>query len=354
MSKMKIKNILPIVLTTLFYLGLVFIMRGDKSLIYAILIIFTTLLSYPLTFYNQNVLHKLLRKPFVKIINSLNKIFKTKIKSAMLLFIREDLVPYVDYGYRNGVYIGVHTNALVVGDYLIKYLEENNENGIKNTYEWLLNNYEDNGNYIVWKANYERPDLGLKPGWVSGLYQGRALKALCMLWERTQNRKLLDTINKGVNAFEVDIEDGGFKSNGKHGYWFEEYPGSGEQPFVLNGFVESLLDLHYVYEKMKIGKAKYLFDKGLKELHARVREFDTGSWTYYDLLKHPARFDYHQTHIREMMDMFRITGDKTFWELANKWSKYKKADWRFYIINTSILNTVVLMLYFVLIISQKT
>ena len=307
-------------------------------------VLLATFISYPLTIFNQDVLNRIFRRPFVKIVNIFNNLFGTKIQSAMLLTVGKNFIPYVDYGYRKGVKIGVHTNPLVVSDYLIKYIEEDNEIGVKNTSKWLLNNYEDNGEYIFWKAYYERPIFRLKSGWPSGYYQSRALKALCMMYDRGIDGKYLKIILRGLKAFEININDGGFKADGKAGHWYEEYPLKNHAPpFVLNGFVESLLDLHFIYEKTGIKKAKELFDKGLAELKSKIKEFDTGKWTYYDLLGHPARFDYHKIHIREMNDMYKITKDRMFFDIAEKWKKYKKADWRFFILNVCLLNAVVLL-----------
>jgi hypothetical protein len=338
-------KLIPVSFIIIFFFTLTLIIGEENRLSYFFAIILVTLIGYPLTIYDQGILNKIFRWPFVKAVNKFNNLFGTKFQSAMLLQIRKNLMPYVDYGYRNNVKIGVHTNALVAGDYLIKYLKENNETGIKNTSEWLLKNYENKGNYIIWKANYERPDFNLKKGWVSGYYQSRALKALCMFYERTKDKKILNLIIKGLNAFEVNIENDGFKVDDKYGYWYEEYPQKGQTPpYVLNGFLESLLDLYFIYEKTRIKKTKGLFDKGLIELKARIKEFDTGNWTYYDLLKHFARFDYHKTHIREMNDIYKITNDKLFLDIAERWKKYKKADWRFYILNIILLDFIITIL----------
>ena len=338
-----------VLLSTFISLAVIFINLKENWLPYSAVVLLIAFLSYPLTFYDQNAMNRIFRGPFVKIVNSFNNFTGTKIQSAMFLQIRKDLTPYVDYGYRNGVKIGFHTNSLIMGDYLIKYLKENNDTGIKNTSKWLLENYEQKKDYIIWKADYERPDFNLKKGWVSGYYQSRALKALCMFYETNKDKKILDIMKKGLNAFDVDVESGGFKINGKKGYWYEEYPQKGiEPPFVLNGFVESLLDLNYIHEKTGIERAKRLFDNGLKELKERLKEFDTGNWTYYDLLRHPARFDYHKIHIREMMDMYKITDDKLFLNTAKRWKKYEKADWRFYILNVALLDFVVLVTYLLL------
>lgn len=338
---------MAVLIITVVFLAIDFLRNREGIL--SIVFLLIPFISYPLTIYDQNMMNRVFRGPFVKLVNSFNNAAGTKIQSAMLLHIRKDFAPYVDYGYRNGVRIGFHTNALIMGDHLIKYLKENNEIGIRNTSRWLLKNYEKKKNYIIWKADYERPDFNLKKGWVSGYYQSRALKALCMLYEKNKNKKILDVIKKGLDAFYINIENGGFKVNGKYGYWYEEYPQKGiKPPFVLNGFVESLIDLNYIYEKIGIKKAKELFNSGLKELKEKLKEFDTGSWTYYDLLKHPARFDYHQIHIREMMDMHKITGDKLFLKTAKRWKEYKKVDLRFWILNVLLLDVIVSIIYFLL------
>jgi len=235
---------------------------------------------------------------------------------------------------------------------LIKYIKEKNENGIDATGNWLLKNYEKNRNFIIWKTNFERPFYKLKKGWVSGFYQCRILKALYDLYEYSGEKKYYNLLLKGINAFEVDLNNGGLRIKGKVGYWYPEYAQKGtEPPYVLNGMIFCLLDLYYLYKKTKIKKIKKIFDEGLKELLFQIDKYDKGNWTYYDRIGNPARYDYHLLHIKQMKQLYEITKIKKFKELNRKWSSFKYIinlpDRRFYLINVIILNILLSLIYLV-------
>ncbi len=84
-----------------------------------------------------------------------------------------------------------------------------------------------------------------------------------------------------TDVFFVEVERGDLAYNMKDGSWYEEYahPSSKLRPYVLNGFMYSLIELHKAYKLKGDERLKVLFDRGIKALKKEIGKFDTGSWT---------------------------------------------------------------------------
>ncbi len=342
-----------IALTVLFLIAAAFFTYPrfpTKFFIFAPLVIIAPLLCYPLTSFNQDFLHTTFKAPFVMAINIINKIFGTKIKSAQLIIVGADKIPIVDFGYReNGVYVGKKYYPLTIATYLLKYLNEKDTAGIKNTADWLVSNYTATGNFVLWSMDFPLPYYNMEKGWVSAFAQARILKALYNMGEFSRKKKYFYLMNRGLKAFFVDLEKGGLKIKGNKGLWFEECAQKKKNlAHILNGHVFCLLDLHYLYVKTKNKKIKALFDKGIQELKAQLANYDSGNWTFYDRIGSPARYDYHQIHVEQMKQLYDITKDRKFLAFANRWENYRKVDMRFLLANVLIFDAIVTLSYYFL------
>lgn len=113
---------------------------------------------------------------------------------------------------------------------------------------------------------------------------------------------------------------------------FEEYP-TVPSIYVLNGFIYSLFGLYDL--KMTCGRlcpqAEAHFQNGLRSLKELLPLFDTGSGTLYDL-RHfslkiepkPARWDYHSTHINQLLYLNTLISDSQFTNTTRRWISYMK------------------------------
>lgn len=77
--------------------------------------------------------------------------------------------------------------------------------------------------------------------------------------------------------------------------------------------------------------ATRLYDAGLKSLKAMLLMFDTGSGTFYDLRHitlgiepNRARWDYHTTHINQLLQLVVIENDPLFKTTVQRWMNYMK------------------------------
>lgn len=113
--------------------------------------------------------------------------------------------------------------------------------------------------------------------------------------------------------------------------WYEEYPTT-PPSFVLNGFIYSLIGL---YDLMSVapagqdGGADVLFRDGMASLKRMLPLYDMGSVTAYDLrhftlgiAPNLARWDYHATHVNQLLLLGTIDGDSLFSDVAERWIGY--------------------------------
>lgn len=112
---------------------------------------------------------------------------------------------------------------------------------------------------------------------------------------------------------------------------YEEYPTS-PPSFVLNGFIYALLglyDLKTLAPRNEAKEATLLFNEGMLSLKNMLLLYDMGSGTSYDLrhftLKvapNIARWDYHATHVNQLLLLSTIDPDPLFATTAERWMGY--------------------------------
>jgi heparosan-N-sulfate-glucuronate 5-epimerase len=169
--------------------------------------------------------------------------------------------------------------------------------------------------------------------------QGHAISVLSRAYYHSGDEKYLQAAVRGLRPFRIPSHNGGIATYFLNKYvWYEEYPTT-PASFILNGFIYSLIGL-YDLKSIALGKdadeAKKLFDQGMNSLKNMLTLFDTGSGTTYDLrhftLKiapNLARWDYHSTHINQLLLLNTIDSDPIFLTTSERWIDYmngKKAS----------------------------
>jgi len=173
-----------------------------------------------------------------------------------------------------------------------------------------------------WYYNFPWQPYQCKNPWVSAMAQGQAISVLVRAYALTQDKSYLKSARLAVDAFEYSVDEGGVRFIDKNGNVFYLEYASELHPYVLNGFIFSLLGLYDYYQTAGSRKALKLFNEGIQTLKVRLKDYDTGDWTYYDLLGHKAGESYHKLHCKLLFELYFITGQHLFLDYAQKWYSY--------------------------------
>lgn len=176
--------------------------------------------------------------------------------------------------------------------------------------------------------------MELPSGWYSAMSQGHAISLLSRAYYATGNRQYLLSAVNGLKLFKVPSYQGGIMSTflGKY-VWYEEYPTS-PSSYVLNGFIYSLFglyDLNAIAPQNYSNEAGRLFDNGMISLKKLLTLYDTGSGSTYDLrhfslsvTPNIARWDYHATHVNQLLLLATIDKDQVLIQTAERWKDYMR------------------------------
>jgi len=243
-------------------------------------------------------------------------------------------VPLTYYGNVDGVEIGYqiapHNVAMKSLEAFYEYHNTGDESYKKRGFylaDWLLENatYEDKGNFVVWVYDYPWPPYDLKPGWTGSLNQATIIKALSFAYLYSKDEKYKNMIDKSLNAFEVEVKEGGLKmireDQGTLYIWYPEYAKE-TPPYVLNGFITVIIRLREYYLISNDKKAENLYLEGLSSLIHYLPDYDAGNKkSYYDALGNIANDHYHEMHVAQLNSLYEYTKTPIFKEYKEKWER---------------------------------
>ncbi len=201
-----------------------------------------------------------------------------------------------------------------------------------NIVDWFYRNARsDNrlGNY--WLTDVPKPEFKLFDPWPSAFAQSRGISILLRGYQLTGEEKYLFMATEALKIFRVPAAEGGVTSFTEYGPIYEEYPA----PFltaVLDGSIFSLFGLYdYVRAVGDSSPAKPLFDEGIAALRAILPRYDLGYWIRYNLCDQPfyptldpASITYFRLVNSQLRLLYRITGDSSFLEIAERWKSYDR------------------------------
>jgi O-antigen/teichoic acid export membrane protein len=171
--------------------------------------------------------------------------------------------------------------------------------------------------FCVWPYEFDYPSYGITQPWYSGMAQGHVMELMVAAYQLTGRDDFLNTATEAANALAIPIDKGGVAVTDGPGIWFEEYASvSCRPPEVLNGHVFALNGLWHLAQID--GQYRALFDQGVTALKERLRQYDKGVWSQYDLVGTPANRKYQKIHCRQMQELYSRTGDPFFEEYAEK------------------------------------
>jgi hypothetical protein len=241
----------------------------------------------------------------------------------------EQGVPYVDYGYDDGVFIGQQRNPVTVSQRGLIYIE-NYKNGdtssrqlFINCADWLQKNSVKYDGYSTLEYNFPWPKYNMTAPWRSAMAQSQAIQLLVQAYKQTKNQEYLSEAKNLLNTFFIESFCGGvtIKTQEK-GWWYEEYADeNGVRSMVLNGMMFSILGIYEYYQYTMDKDAKYIFDQGILALEYYLPRYDNNGDSYYDIINTPSG-TYHDTHIWQLDALYYITGNDVFKEYHNRWQSF--------------------------------
>jgi hypothetical protein len=239
-------------------------------------------------------------------------------------------IPIVDYGYLDGQYTGPQLNPITIAQSAINNYRNIQESNFTNETEminliikadWLLGHAKLKGNYSILEYNFDFPPTKMKAPWISAMAQAQAIQALINAHNLTKDDRYLNLSEYLLNAFYVEVKDGGITYKDNNGWWYEEYasPSNLNERRVLNGMGFTLLGLHDYYEYTNSSKAKFLFEKGLESFINNLPRYENSTYSLYDLSGKPADKFYHSIHLEIFDKLYTITKDPVFHEYFERW-----------------------------------
>lgn len=251
--------------------------------------------------------------------------YQEHVKTTSLYFLDDgNGCPLRHYPISGGV---VAYNPLVVARYAKSYFEMR-EDGWRSKFlhciEILERHLQERNGLLLVIYKFSWPKYDLPANWSSCMAQSSAIVAFHYAYLVTGNVTYENISDRLIDAFFVEVKKGGLAYDTGEGLWYEEYahPNMKQRPYVLNGFMYSLLELHQAYELKGDRRLKALFDRGIKALLSKIDEFDTGYWSKYDLVGTISPWKYHWVHIEELEQLYNMTGDLRLKEWADKWRSY--------------------------------
>jgi hypothetical protein len=277
-----------------------------------------------------------------------------KIRNDDRLMVLDDMgVPIADYGYIQGEYVGPKRYPITISNIALAYYSlaaNSNDTNLRTmryfdaftaspsnnslyiflaNANWLRDNANSYGNYSVFDHTFTLPypPYTIHPPWRSAMAQGLAIDVLSKAYNITSDTEYLDSAKKLLNAFFVDVKDGGVSyipQDLDDGWWYELLANDqGIEPRILNGHMFALLGVYSYYNITHDPSAKFIFDKGILALKQNLPKYDAkDGYSYYDISKKLSQLFYHRVVVQQLQDLYDITKEPILMTYYDKWVDY--------------------------------
>jgi hypothetical protein len=178
---------------------------------------------------------------------------------------------------------------------------------------------------FVWQYRFDWQEgrCLMKAPWISAMSQGLGISALVRAFRLTRDAGLLLICKRSARVFELNIEEGGVRTQERGSVLYEEYPGY-PLPRVLDGFLFSLLGLHDLGQEFPGGSIQRLFNEGIDGLKSRLLDWDyRGKWTWYGTHGYLCPPHYHRLNGALIHTLGRLTGDPLLMRYGEQWGRHE-------------------------------
>lgn len=254
------------------------------------------------------------------------------VPSTATEYVQENGVPFVHYVAENGVPAITRFNTTIVANYAINYANKFISNGDSNylnkffnCIQFLTDSVTIQNNLYYYPFNWQQgwyPNI--KPPFISGMANGRAIEAFTYAYKFTNNSAYINFAKKLLPVFYVEVKDNGlcYKMDDT-AWWFEEIAKPNvTTPYILDGHIYALQGLYKLWLTTKNDSAKHLLTLGLNGLKHKLPTYDVGNGEiYYDVYKNKADKKYHKILTSQMYLLWQNTNDSIYLHYYKKWNK---------------------------------
>lgn len=193
--------------------------------------------------------------------------------------------------------------------------------------DWLSTNVIRNKQLgCIWMNPMSQSFCGVGAPGISAMVQGQAISLLLRIHQMSPEARFVEIAHLAIKPFYVQVDAGGVLSELEDGCpIFEEFP---IQPpsHILSGHIFALLGLYDYLTYFDDDRALLLFENATSRLGVNLYRWDTGYWSYYDLLK-PHRLASPMAqllHIRLLNVLHEITQKTIYRKYAQRWEKFRR------------------------------
>ncbi len=249
---------------------------------------------------------------------------------------------YIDVEERKLIYypISIGQYGLAIFHTYLRTRSEEDKTRFLKIVDWFYRNRisdPEKGDY--WLTEVPKPEYRIFQPWPSAFAQSRAISMLLRGYQLTGREEYLHSAEEALKIFRLPAKEGGVTTFTEHGPFYEEYPAP-YPTMVLDGMFFSLCGLYdFVRVKGRDTLAYQLFREGVETLKQLLPEYDLGYWIRYNLCREPfypevdpATIGYLRLVVNQLNLFYRLTGEETFRNFAEKWAKYDRLlnIWRMY------------------------
>lgn len=158
----------------------------------------------------------------------------------------------------------------------------------------------------------------MRAPWYSGMTQGEALSLFSRLYGITHKKEYLmaadqtfqSFVNFNHNPWIVNVDDNNY-------YWIDEYPEENPDQ-TLNGFIFGTFGLYDYYLLKKDSSSRKMLMAAFTTIKHYLPAFrNPGKISFYCLKHKVQNAPYHKIHIRQLNQLYKITGDSFFKTMAD-------------------------------------
>jgi len=240
-------------------------------------------------------------------------------------------IPQLDYRGK----IGLQYNPIAIaqyglGNYNLWRRSQDPDRRVKffRTADWLVSHLEQNPEGLaVWNHHFDwEYRETLKAPWYSALAQGQGISVLVRAHGESGELKYLNAAHRALASFYQSTAEGGVAFTDDRGdLWFEEYIVS-PPTHILNGFIWAAWGVYDYFLATGDGSARQLFERAVQTMLHNLNRYDLGFWSLYEQsgtrLPMVASTFYHRLHIVQLRVMHRLTKEKEFAQVADRWENY--------------------------------